>query len=315
MQAKVSLSLLSEGTGLGSLFILSGVKGLIIYLIFHSLASTLIGSVIFIFLPKRYRINTPKKHLLLLICLIIFLNGPLGVIGSAFLYLMLIKRKGFSLPVEKLFIEEVIIPEVEKRTFGEAVSEKLNEKLILLITKFPNSQSIQTLKKALSSEKDEVRLIAFSTISKMEKEIFERINILLKELENTNDPKDLFRIYSSLAELYWEPVFLNIADEELAEFYLKTALDYGLKALKIKEEGKLLFLIGRVYLRLRKYEEAEKFLKKSIDKGIPIEKAAPYLMEVYFVERNWKSLKEIADNLKDKVIPDAKALSIIKVWV
>lgn len=315
MQAKAYLSVLSEGTGLSGLILFSGIKGLVFYLIFHALASFLIGSLIFILLPPRYRLNTSKAFLLTSIVTFIFLTGPLGVLGGFLLYVMLLKRRSVSLPVEKLFVEELIIPEVEKRTFGEAVAEKLNEKLILLLTKFPTSQSMQLLKRALAVDKDEVRLIAFAAISRMEKEIFERINLLLRELDNAKSEEELFRIYASLAELYWEPVFLNIADEELEEFYLKTALEYGMKALEIREDEKLLFLIGRIYLRLKEYERAEHFLIKATEKGLPLEKVAPYLMEVYFVKRDWKSLKELSSYLKERVIPDAKALSIIRVWV
>lgn len=315
MQGKVYLSILSESVGLSSLLMLSGIEGLVLYLIFHAIASFFIASLIYLLLPKKYKKHKWKRLLLLCIALIVFLTGPLGVFGGVLLYFMLLKKPNISIPVEKLFLEDVIIPEVEKRSFGEAVGEKLNDKLILLITKYPSSQSMRLLKRALSSEEDEIRLIAFSAISKMEKEIFERINLLLKELEKAKSPKELFRIYSSLAELYWEPVFLNIADEELAEFYLKTALEYGLKALEINEDGKLLFLVGRIYLRLKEYKKAEEFLQKSVERGIPIEKVAPYLMEVYFVERNWEALKELSEYLKDKVVPDAKALSIIRVWV
>ena len=315
MQGKVYLSILSEGAGLSSLLVLTGVEGLILYLIFHAVAAFLVGSLIYLLLPKRYKKRTSKKLLLFGIVLLLFLLGPLGILGGVIFYFMLLKRPNISIPVEMLFLEDVIVPEVERRSFGEAVGEKLSDKLILLITKFPSSQAMHLLKRALSSEEDEIRLIAFSAISKMEKEIFERINLLLRELERAKRPDELFRIYSSLAELYWEPVFLNIADEELAEFYLKTALEYGLKAIQINEDGKLLFLVGRIYLRLKEYNSAEYFLKKSVEKGIPLEKVAPYLMEVYFVERNWKAIKELSTYLKDKVVPDAKALSIIRVWV
>lgn len=290
---------------------------LIIYLVFYSLISFIAGGSIYLLLPERYKNRPLKKALFAGIVLFIFLTGPLGLAGTVILYFAIFKRKKekISIPAEKLSLEETIIPDIEKRSFGEAVWDKLNEKLVLLIAKFPSPRSVQLLKRALSAEEDEIRLIAFSAISRMEKEIFERINVLLKKLEKAKNPDELFRIYSSLAELYWEPVFLNIADEELAEFYLKTALDYGLKALKINEDGKLLFLIGRIYLRLKEYDKAELFLKRAVGEGIPVEKVAPYLMEVYFVKKNWKALRNIARHLKDKTIPDAKALSIIRVWV
>lgn len=315
MQTKVTLSVISEGIGLSGLLIFSSVEGLILYLCFHAIASSLIGSALFLFLPSRYKVETNKKLLLAETILVIFLIGPLGVLGGVLLYFMLLKRHEPLLPIEKLFTEELIIPKVEKRVFGEAVGEKLSEKLILLIMKFPSLQSMSRLKRALSVDEDEIRLIAFSAISRMEKEIFEKINFLLKELEKTREPKKLFQIYSSLAELYWEPVFLSIADEELAEFYLKTAAEYGLKALNIKEDSKLLYLLGRIYLRLKEYNRAEEFLRKAMEKGMPIEKVAPYLLEIFFTKRDWKSIKELSSYLRRSIIPDAKVASIIKVWV
>jgi len=315
MQSKVYFSILSESVGLSSLIFLRGIKGLILYLTFHGVASFLVASLIYLLLPQKYKSKRWNKLLFSGIALIVFLTGPLGVLGGLLFYFMLLKKPSITIPVENLFFENVTIPQVEKRSFGEAPIEKLHDRLILFLTKYPTPRSIQLLKRALSSEQDEVRLIAFSAISKMEEEVFNRINLLLKELERVKEPEELFRIYSSLAELYWELVYLSIADEELAEFYLKGAIEYGLRALEISKDGKLLFLMGRIYLRLKDYEKAEKFLREAVEEGIPIEKVAPYLMEIYFIRRDWKALKELSERLKGKVIPDAKAISIIKVWV
>jgi len=326
MQGRAYFSILSEVAGLSSLILLTGIKGLILYLTFHGVASFRIASLIYLLLPKKYKSRRWDKLLFAIITLIVFLTGPLGILGGLLFYFMLLKKPNITIPVENLFFENVTIPQVEKRSFGETQIEELHDRLIFFLTKYPTPRSIQLLKRALSSEQDEVRLMAFSAISKMEKEVFERINLLIKELEKVKTPEELYRISSSLAELYWELVYLGIAEEELAEFYLRTALEYairalettlkyGLRALEISKDGKLLFLIGRIYLRLKDYEKAEKFLREAVEEGIPIEKVAPYLMEIYFIRRDWKVLKKISENLRGKVIPDAKAVSIIKVWV
>lgn len=314
MQSKIYFSILSESVGLSSLILLGGIEGLILYLIFHGIASFILASLIYLLLPKKYKHHRWNKLSLVLITLIVFLTGPLGILGGLFFYFMLLKKPNIDIPIEKLFIEEIIIPHVEKRSFVEDL-EKLHDKLILFLTKYQIPQSVQILKKALSLNEDEARLLAFSAISRMEENILEKINLLLKKLERVKTEDELFQIYSSLAELYWELVYLGIADEELAEFYLKSAIEYGLKASEISKDGKLLFLVGRIYLRLKDYERAEKFLREAVEESIPIEKVTPYLMEIYFVRRNWKALKELSERFKGKVIPDAKAISIIKVWV
>jgi len=305
-------ALLLEWTGALGVLALEGLKSLTLYALFHLAASFLMATVILPFVPARYR--RKKVRLILFFWSFIFFSGPAGFVGGLLTYFYLWKRKSPELPAERIIPEELPIPEPEPPEVGEAVGQRLNEKLVIYLMKFTNPVAIRFLKKALSSSDDEVRLLAFSVITSTEKEIMDRIYAFLRELERARSEEERFRLYAAVGEMYWELVFLNIADEELRDFYLKTALDYLLKALEIKEEGKTLFLTGRIYLKLGDEVRAEYYLIRSTERGFPLEKVAPYLMEVYYRRRDFEKVFLVAERVRDKVIPDMRALSILKVW-
>jgi len=312
VKERVVSALLFEWLGLLGIASVAGLKSLFLYALFHLGATFLMSTVLIPFVPARYRRR--KIRLLLFFWSFMFFSGPAGFVGGLLTYFYLWKRKSPELPAEKILPEDLPIPEPEPRVIGEAVGQKLNEKLVIYLMKFTNPVAIRFLKKALSSPDDEVRLLAFSVIANTEKEIMDRIYTFLKELERARSEEERFRLLSAIGEMYWELVFLNIADEELRDFYLKTALDYLLSALDIKEEGKTLFLVGRIYLKLEDDVRAEFYLIRSAEKGFPLEKVAPYLMEVYYKRRDFERLFLVAERVRDRVIPDMKALSILKVW-
>jgi len=314
LKERVLIATALETAGISNLFLSGGVLGALGYILLHFTASAIMSSVMYFLVPQRYK-KAGGFKVLLLFTLFIGSLGVLGFAGSVALYLFMLKRKRPEPPVERISEEEVLSPEVEKRILGEATAEKLDDKIVLFLMKSVNPVAFRFLRNAVSSENDEVRLIAFSVIANMEKEIFGKINTLLNELEETQNETEKFRLMSSIAELYWELVFLNIADEELEGFYLSTALEYALASLEIKRDGKVLFLTGRILLKMGKLEEAEKFLEESLSQGFPPEKVVPYLMEVFFRKREFEKIFEIGKLVKGKVIPDIKASSIVRVWV
>jgi len=301
-----------ELLGVAGLMGVGGFKSALMYLLFHAGASFLITTLFIPLLPRRYWKS--RKAVFVFFWSFIFFSGPVGFIGGLVTYFYLWKKKRPELPAEKILPEELPIPEPEPPAVGEAVGDRLDEKLVIYLMKFTNPVAIKLLKRALASKDDEVRLLAFTVITNTEKEIMDRIYQLLDELEKTWDKEERFNLLSAIGEMYWELVYLNIADEELKEFYLKTALDYVMRALSIKEEGRTLFLAGRIHLKLKDEVKAEYYFLRAVEKGFPFEKVAPYLMEVYYNRKNYERVFEIAERVKDRFIPDMKALSIVKVW-
>ena len=236
---------------------------------------------------------------------IIVLSGPAGLLLTLIGTLSRYKK---YLQVERIGIEESYIPRVEVKRGGSINDENF----VISIIRSGYPKTLRSLKQLHVSAREEVRLLTFSFFSDIEKEIFKKIDILNKKLSQANE-REKPNILYKLASLNWELVFSGITEKEMKEFHLKKALDYCLSALEIKRDSKISFLGGRICLAMGDTERAEHLLKEAIELGMPYEKVALYLMEVYFLKRDWKKVIEIGESVKD--IPDEKVIAITRVWV
>jgi tetratricopeptide (TPR) repeat protein len=145
---------------------------------------------------------------------------------------------------------------------------------------------------------DEIRLMAFSMISKMEKQLNDKIyelNLRLKDNDLSEEKKA--KIYFELAQTYWDFVFFHIVDKEFENFAIEKALYYAEEGLKLKKDFIPYFLLGRVYLRLKDYKKAKEYLELAFNFKEFGYKVIPYLAECYFYERNFKKVKELFSQL------------------
>ncbi len=311
MTAKnVILSSSAELTGLALFLGFPSLLTLGIYFLLHAVASFLLSILFKVFLRKSARRGAVKAFFFL-----IMLSGPVGFFVSLLVYFALMVRGVDLTPLYEVVSHEVV-PEVEfeGRKAGEAFGQVKNPNMVLYMSRTLHPLAVRYLKEAISSEEDEVRLIAFATVSSLEKDLMERVGVLKDSLKEAKDEEDIFSIHVSLAELYWEFVYLGVSDKELEDFYLSEAQKHALEALQIRESPKVHFLLGRVFLRKRMIDEAEKHLIRAMELGFPEERVATYLLEVYFLKRDFKKLFEFSDRFKDILPPDPRTASILRVW-
>ncbi|WP_147425001.1 tetratricopeptide repeat protein [Hydrogenivirga caldilitoris] len=210
-----------------------------------------------------------------------------------------------------------LLPEVEfrGRKLGESLGQIRNPVMVLYMSKTYNPVAISYLKESVADEEDEVRLTAFATLSRIESEIVERINLFKKDLEKVKGKRERFAVLFSLAELYWEIVYLNIADRELQEFYLAEAEKYALQALELKEDPRMEFLLVRIYLHKGDYDNAAEHLERAERLGFPKERLIPYLLEVLYKRGDFKRMFEVVNKFRGIMPSEPKAASIIRVWM
>ncbi len=263
-----------------------------------------------------------------MIFLLAFLIPIFGYIFSLIftaIYVFFIKEKPLikteNVPANELLSEEVNLKRI---SYGEAFLKKaiesqdknipMKEEAIFILSSLKSPSSINLLKSAVYSDFDEVRLLALSFITGLEKDLNKKISSLLDKLEKTKDAVLSGRILKELAFLYWEFVYLNLVDKEFYTFYLNQSLKYAKEALEILgEDDKLYFLIGRIYLKLENLEKAEDFLKRSVFLN-PINKNVYlYLAEVEFKKKNFSKVKELLENIKD-IEKDYLSYCIVSVW-
>ncbi|HIP43441.1 MAG TPA: hypothetical protein EYG91_06085 [Aquifex aeolicus] len=285
-----------------------------LYFIFHILSSFILALILKFFFPKKI-----KGNILGFFTLIIFFSGPAGFILASILYITFLftkeKKEEYSLIYEPINLKDIPQVTFQGRKLGESSVLNLNLKTVFYLRQFLHPASINLLKRAISANNDEIRLLSFSTINAIEKRLFENISMLKQSLKLTNNNAQRFNLLSSLAEMYWEFVYLGIADKELEEFYLKESLNYVKRSLEIKEESKLFFLMGRIYIKLGEYEKAKEALLKAINLGFPPERVIPYLLEAFYNLKDFSSIIKIMGKFKDIIITNPRTVSILKTWI
>ncbi|EDP76232.1 hypothetical protein [Hydrogenivirga sp. 128-5-R1-1] len=307
----VSVSSVIELSGLALLYSFKSLESVLAYLALHVSASVIVAASLRPLLPRRLRRGSFWAFSLLT-----SLSGPVGFLLMVAIYMALTFRRVEAMPLYENVSTE-IMPEVEfsGRKIGEASLKANNPRIVLYMSKTPHPLAVRYLKEAVSSEEDEVRLVAFATLSFLEKEIMDKIGSLKESLKSIYREEELFSTYLSLAELYWELVYLNISDKELEEFYLDEVSRYGEEALSIKDSPKAHFLLGRLYLRRRNIELAEKHLTRAVELGFPEERVVTYLLEILYVKRDYKRLFELSSKFSHVLPTDPRAASIMRVWI
>ncbi len=141
---------------------------------------------------------------------------------------------------------------------------------------------------------DELRLLAFYVISKQEKLFIVEINKSLQLLQQAETEQEKSKIASWLAFQYWELVYRNLVETSLVDFVLQKSYHYAKQALNyFVEDHDLLFLLGRISCKQKKYDEALQFFTDAITNGAGRTRILPYLAEVYFYQRNFSAIKTL----------------------
>lgn len=309
-------SIIIELAAIVFLVLLENFLGVLIYIFLHFISSFLISIVLSAVFSRFEMFKNVKKDLLAVLTFFIFMTSVFGIFFSNFMLFFLKNRRFKKKEVikEVNFNEITVSVPIAKRKFGEGAIHNItsanpNVKLSLLsyIVKQNFSNKGEILKEALSDTNDEVRLMAFSVLSREEDKLNKLIFKLLEDLKTASE-KEKEQIYKNLGKLYWEFIYLGITDENLKAFYLNLAKEYFEKS-KNDYESKI--YLGRIYLKEKKVQKAKELFEEALNfnKALVI----PYLAEVYFDEKNFKKVKELI-NMLDKVNVHPNFYFNYKVW-
>ena len=275
----------------------SAMNSILVYSFFHFLSSTVMAWALSVIVIGIKRFKNLKLEIFLILTFLIFVTSFFGIIFAILLsfYLQTAKiEEKKEIKAIGLDSKYIKLP-VTRRNFGEGAiynissanpQFKLNVLTYIVKNNMPNKG--QVLKEALSDSDDEVRLMAFSVLSREEDKLNKAI---FQKLEELKTAKDKEKIYKELGKLYWEFIYLGIVDENLKEFYLNLAKENFEKS---KDDIESRLYLGRIYLREKNLKKAKEMLESIIEVE---KKAIPYLAEVYFYEGDIKRVKELMKGL------------------
>ena len=280
----------------------------------HFVLSLVTSLIIFLLLPKRY---SRRLVNFLGIFLSIFLLPVIGYLLYIPLFLIVLRfqREEEPLGLEKIPVEELTLEKVRvaPRRYGESVvrflsqkPEALKEDALVLLEELGTPSAIEIAKKALLNGADEVRLAAFSIVSRLEGRLNERIARLKERFSVASSEVEKGKLAKEIAQSYWELLYYNLVDDELKKFVIEEALRWAQESVKRIKDPETFFLVGRLFLKYGKKEEAYPFLRKAYISGDPVtrKRAIPYLAEAEFEKGNVERVKELFSELPLSLHPD-----------
>jgi hypothetical protein len=284
-----------------------------ILLLLHIIISFILSYIYGSYLKERFR---DKKQNIVFFLFIFNISLPvIGYFATGIItyYLLKVQHEQHLKNVEFLDLNlfETNFVQVH-RHFGEGLIQTilLNEyvptekKIMALVAISENvsKHNINIVKMGLTTHDDEVRLYAFSILDSLEKDINSNISHNLSEYKNSKDGSQEQALFAKeLALLYWELIYYKLSEDTLLDYLLQEVKHYALIAQQLlKEDAKVSFLLGRVYMKEKKYDKAlHKFIltTKLDEKMLPF--TAPYMCELYFIKRNFTPVKAIMNSTKN----------------
>jgi len=321
----LSLSIILETSAISALFYEKAIEQMIFFLSFHLLSSLLISYAVWIILPKKYKDSKIASYLL--IFFISFIIPVLSFVGFLIYIILFKKRKEIvKIPIQKADINEILNEKIviNKRNYGESslkifatqtdLPNNLRLKAFLYLTQLNLPKSFELIKHGLKDPDDEIRLLSFSVINKMEKNINKKIHDQLTLLQKSKSLHKIANIHKELSKLYWEYVYIGLADYEYQK-YIFSQIEYHAKeALEFIDDDPYLYItLGKLYLRKKDFDKAYKFFIKAKKLNTQEYKTLPYIAEIYFYKKEFKKVKDIF-NKNPYLKLDPYLFPIVSLW-
>lgn len=289
-------------------FIVEGFDALVHVALWHLLATMLFGYLSWMALPQKYQgARTASIAFFSILGFVVWPIGNLAVCGFAS-FLLRHQKKPQLMPYEATRLSEIIQEPmtVQKRRFGEAslrefatnhaLSDSLRLEAFTILTQMGTPQAMQVIKKGLSDKNDEIRLLAFSVIDKLESTLGKEINVSLRKLRSGRDldAKERLQLHKHLAKLYWESNYIGLSEKALYDYFTEESL-YHLKVAEAidGEDSEILFMLARIKLNNKAYDEAYALYMRALENGANTFKVIPFLAEIYFAQGRFTELKQV----------------------
>ncbi len=173
-----------------------------------------------------------------------------------------------------------------------ALAPELRLRSLMALQNFPIRRAGPFLRRLLGDPADDIRLTAYGLLERETRRISQIIEQDVLALATVEEPVMRLVIHRRLAEQHWELVYTGLAQADLADYSLGEALRHVEEALSIapREPGMWL-LRGRLLNARGDVEGAGLSYRESVRCGLPAERAAPWLAELAYRERNHQDVR------------------------
>ncbi len=157
------------------------------------------------------------------------------------------------------------------------------------------------LREMLADPVDDLRLLAYGLLDRREKAISERLIRERAALADITDPIEQRATAARVAQLFWELVFQDLVQGDMANYALDQARRHALLAIEGRGAGAATasawLLLAKIGLRLRETRGIEDALATAQSLGLPRRTVVPYLAELRFLEGRYADIPALMYDL------------------
>jgi hypothetical protein len=272
------------------------------------------------------RLRTPQRPTWLFLWLLAFCI-PVGGVLAAVIGLRI--AEAFPKPADNLPIELVREPEfsidmIVNVSYGRSARLKAELKnteadtsyrmtALLAMQSMPTRTISPVLRGMLSDPLDDLRLLAYGMLDNHEKILTHKILQERPKLSLALSPAERYTVNQSLAGLYSELIYANLVQGDVYMNAAEQADAYAAAALEIEPgDGALWRLRGRLALLLRKLDQADVMLERSIECGFSRGRMLPYLAEAAYARADYARVRELMGAMQGDAPP--MLLPMLNYW-
>lgn len=193
-------------------------------------------------------------------------------------------------------------PQPEQRSAG-----------LLATRRMAGREAVPILKLALGDPSDDVRLLAYSMLDKLESDINLSIQTALGQLPGAT-AQAAGVLHATLARWYWELAYLGLAQGSVLEHVLNQASEHAEQGLQAGERGELFLLAGRIELERGDIERAHKLLNLAQGSGIDEGHVLPFRAELAFVAGRYHEVPGLLNRLPGDLQQRPPFAALLRSW-
>ncbi|SHM39986.1 hypothetical protein [Vreelandella subglaciescola] len=207
----------------------------------------------------------------------------------------------YSLP--GLMNQEVEPPALSSQALREGLASVLTsasdprrrQKALLQAQHLPLRRAVALMRIGVGDDADEVRLLGYSMLDRLERRLETELGHLRKRLEKEGDP--LGNIHVALASLCGEYAYLELTQGKVREAMLDEAISYQEKAIAVYPCAERWKYYARLSLERGYLENADYGLAKAREFGLASARLHVFEAEIAYKCRDIKRLKKVLAHL------------------
>jgi hypothetical protein len=157
------------------------------------------------------------------------------------------------------------------------------------------------LREMLADPVDDLRLLAYGLLDRREKAISERLIRERALLADITDPIEQRATAARVAQLFWELVYQDLVQGDMANYALEQARRHALLAVEGRGAGAVTasawLLLAKINLHQRETRGVEQALGAAQSLGLPRRTIVPYLAELRFLEGRYAEIPALMYDL------------------